>query len=223
MHDSFIPIFLGKTPLQFAHEFLNETAIVGLLNNGADINVTYEDNTPLHSSLVNDDILSRQYIAKKYFQYMKKLIHFGIELNEQNKYCYQQMLSNDNLRLEVDSAEYESKLDQLKEITLFKNFKLKDFLYEHKFKKFEVLSIHEREVIRKVTESDTLNNKFSEINCLLQLQYRKSLVRSNLIKLARSPMLQLGLPDLCVDKILKFLNNEDLRNLAAIIEPKNLN
>lgn len=214
---NFISKFLGKTPLHVACEFRNDTGIIGLLNNGVDINITNDcGNSALYDFPTDDDFLYRTTVAIKYFKHLTKLVHFGIQLNEQNENCYQQMLSNHVFRLNVDLTTYNSQLDLMKDIVLYKNYKLRNFLSENLFRKYESLSFAEREVVKKILDSTSLIHEFSEINCLLQLQYRKPILRAHLVDKAKPAMLQLGLPDLCISKILKFLRNDDLKNLASM-------
>lgn len=70
-------------------------------------------------------------------------------------------------------------------------------------------------------DSVRLRTEFPELACLLKLQYRRAVARSPLMdpaSIALTTVLRFELPLLCADAVLRFLRNEELRNLIAATE-----
>ncbi|XP_058799646.1 uncharacterized protein LOC131669048 [Phymastichus coffea] len=215
---------LGRTPLHLAVEFRQIEAITGLLQSGADVNITDTKGNPafsyilkyLHKHLEHD----RQ-IVNRLSVYLLKMVRLGLDVNRINVEAIVASRKSIPFKITVDKA-FEEQLEKVKERKISStNIRLHDFLSETgAVSSYPYTTPQERYAIKNFFENDfeALRKEFPEVAGFLRLQYKKARARLALINPAIASLgivIGFELPVLCFDVVLKFLRNEDLRNLIA--------
>ncbi|XP_058802498.1 ankyrin-3-like [Phymastichus coffea] len=210
----------GETALHKAVRFSNYNAVVGLLNNGADIDVIDANNKPAFSYCIENkeqNVDVRRNILEACLLHVYKLQIAGIEVNSANENiaarireepifysnhmqrCSQEL---DNLKSHVISNSYSVTLyDLLSKSTIY-------------YRTFRILS----DTIEKmmVTNIRLIRITYPEFTGLLQMQYRYVILRLQLLEPSRAAL------NLLSRYVLPLVSTESITQLLRTVELKQL-
>lgn len=204
----------GKTPLHLASWDHNNAATWILLQHFADINIEdYHGETVLAFPMNDTQRCTNIYSMFKDYISMLKLtgLHVSEKINEFYLRLGEVMLDPEDDFL----VQCKEEIEKMKCIKLnINNCSLYDIL----FKDSGEMEIHAgNEVFTNILRSENFDKDFNIYGNLLKLQYRKGMVKKNLLKDAKKSfefMTGTRLPDSCYEKIFEFLSDESLRNLV---------
>lgn len=195
----------GRTPLHLAFEFKNPEAITALLEVGADINIVdIFDSTP-YSNVSSDS----QVYTNIFKEHISLLIHYGLEICEQNMALYE------NLEPAEVSDECVQEYAQMSRTYIDEESSSFPISYILSETMVALYSKNHRRIDR-FFDSVNISCDYPNLGRLLKLQHRKAQNRKELIKPAKNSLMMLyGLPDVCNVLVLEYLTNSDLKNLIA--------
>ncbi|XP_058795393.1 ankyrin-1-like [Phymastichus coffea] len=219
----------GMAPLHVAVENYNFDGMIGLLLNGADVNVCDTNgNTPLtyicqaYNRIPNatDHILLLNNIFTFLIIHVHILLFMKIDVNKANRDTYAKAMQKFKLN-ELDITNQPKKIKNF--LTYSSSINLNYFLSETGvIASYPYVTKHQRQIIDEFFKDsvEILSKECPYMTCLLKLQYRKALHRAELVSKATNALntlLGFQLPVLCSDPLMRFLTNQDLKNIDATV------
>lgn len=209
---------LGCTPLHDACISGNPLYAYALLQNGADVNI--EDNAKKNpSSYCTDDL---QYTSHIFYCHIEKLIIINFYISQKNQSFYEKFKERkmrSNSKISGNKHEDVFYCNCVNELNRMKDVKIDSYtsLYDIIFKSSQEMTLHvKNNRLRQYVMSNDFNKHYSLYGYLIKLQFKKGLDREVLVKPAKNylkRLIGLSMPDLCLETILKYLTNKNLRNL----------
>lgn len=218
----------GRTPLHLAVKFNNFTAVEALLNSGADINYVDINGKSPYSYVTLSRLDERSGQLSNSISSIRKILSLhlikhqlvGIQVSELNAKLLREF-KTESTDVDIEDEEYELKLqfNKMKKMKMCnREFTVRDFLYPTGVVNlYSSLKQSDRDAIDSFFKS-TILLEFTFWMDLLKLQYKNATQRMSLIKpavIGLRTLLGFPLPDLCIDIVLKYLTNNDLKNVTA--------
>lgn len=186
----------GKTPFYYFYEFQNEI---------------------LESRRLIFDFHQIYYLFKNHIRRLKVLdffistdnISYYLKLND----LHRQQVDNPDVDDVLIHCEYEVK--KMKEIKLNTYSSLYDVLYKDPN---QMAAYTKNNTLIDILKSSTFDRDFLQYGFLLKLQFNRGISRKKLLdpaKVSLKKLLGLNLPDLCAERIFRYLNNKHLKNLIV--------
>lgn len=197
----------GKIPLHYACWYESPESIDHLLEYGADIN------TKDQFSKVPKDYVSGidEDLVKKFLYYVTKLEVADLFIAKKNKELIEKNKNNDELN--TFAASCLGEVEKLKDFIVYNNVSVYDVLHMNKNR----LSMYKiKSSLNKILCSVNLKEKFPIYRDLILASHRKGVLRYNLLNSALKSLVEIAqtnLPDNCLENILKYYTNEELRHL----------
>lgn len=218
-------IIIGKTPLHAAAESGGIEVVGALLMCGADINAVDSDGLspffycigPTRPNESGRAEFNRYRKERFLIEHLRQMHLVGLEISQLNNRLLTESVKN----IEFYSQKVTMNAEDLQRIKIKignRGLELRHFIFENDVARIiSTFKSAERELVSSFLESIDYDS-FGSIKYLLKLQYRKVLERLSLITPAAESLnmlLEFPLPDLCVEIILKFLTNTELKNLVS--------
>lgn len=220
----------GDTPMHCTLKNFGSAEVLSLLlESGADVNI--EDargDTPLmcfidlHSDIATSEPDEEDDLDVEFMHLMrhfKKLQIVGFHLCDKNKFVYQKLLKKYRKRInkvfneQQFGRDCEIELEQMRMIRLDNYTTLRDII----FKECDKMALHVGNVeLQRILKAEDFRDKFPIYGYLLELQFRKGLVRKAHLgpgRILMKSMSGIELPDACTESIMHYLSNEDLGNV----------
>lgn len=222
----------GLSPLYTACLSNNKKIVLQLLNFGANINIEYLKNKTIVHYLC-DYYPSFNRLEGEIYKVIKnhviKLKALGLFISKSlEKIFYEDLSFSNNIRSTPDGKisyqEYSEvlfhqcshELMKMKNHFIQSNTSLYDILFENP----NQMMIHvKNDAFLNALSLSNFNVEFPNYGYLLKLQLTRGLKRKALIGSAENgfiKIVKINLPDLCTEKILKYLNNLDLESLSQL-------
>lgn len=216
-----------------AVKFNNFIGILGLLMAGADVNIKDRNGqTPMAYSFEqcvcekiyhNYEIeCEHQKMFKTLAIHVKKLQLCNLDVCEFNQIRLQKAF--EAFKSTKITEQFSSQLEDLEDVR-FKGFpiSLRTLLSEtDTVADYPTMSKIKRNAIDRFFHTNKIykfREKFGEVAGIIELQYRKAVIRSQLVEEAKVSMkiiVGFRLPEICFHIIVKSLTNTDLKNLIAL-------
>lgn len=219
----------GRTPLHLAvslkeHYLLNKDVTIALLNHGADINITDKRNKTAIESTMNIFNNPRRVVRigpvlEELVIHLMKMLSVKMYVSDANrrvKYRNPECRQDLERFMERVTPAWEAEVAKMKSKAVHEDSKLS--FYDLLTKSLHSLAIvfRNERIVQGVNTSD-YRQEFPIYGGIMKCHFRKAMARKMLFENEVDVFDVLGnvlhLPTVCLDRILSFLSNEDLKKL----------
>ncbi|KAJ8683895.1 hypothetical protein QAD02_019687 [Eretmocerus hayati] len=221
----------GKTALHMACVNRNADNVKSLLNHGADINIVdryhktafyyfYEYQMDVLDS--QENVASGRYLFNEIYyifrDHIRKLREIGFHVNWDN-ISYFMKLKELNKKFAAERSRGETLVKYEDEIRNLKKLKISSFssLYDIIFKDLNEMTIYvQNPNLKNILSSKDFKNEFPNYGAMIECQFKKGMARCEILQPAKDSLnflTGLKLPDPCSERILKYLNNKNLKDI----------
>ncbi|KAJ8680152.1 hypothetical protein QAD02_015939 [Eretmocerus hayati] len=217
-------VSICRRPDDFSGENLGKM-VQSLLNHGADINLASEQGLTALSIISSWDshhTLNRFSTTIQMLLYQViKLRVMGLYVSEVNETAFWNLWQRFNVQFKNALSAYTFRSNN--EVKLLKEVRTDVYttLYDIMFKSLNALCvISGNSELKKIIDSDDFEKTFPIYGQMLKLQLKKGEERKPLlvdtVKVFKY-LINMSLPQECIERILQFLDNDDLKNLMKIV------